>query len=69
MEVKTKFEVGQTACFLINSKIATSEIESCKIEITSKKIDINYFFKVDETWHFINESQIFSDKKELIEQL
>ena len=72
MDIKTKYDLGQSVFFMKDNKVATSSIKQISIDVWYNKnneirMRIHYYlFSVDQ---FYEEDNLFLTKEELIESL
>ena len=72
MDIKTKYDLGQSVFFMKDNKVATSAIKQISIDVWYNKnneirMRIHYYlFSVDQ---FYEEDNLFLTKEELIESL
>jgi len=71
MTIETLFNVGDEVCYLQGTKLKTNVIHSIDIEARGDGTKIRYCFKDKETidWEFANESEVFENPLEFVNQL
>lgn len=65
MEIKTKYNIGDTVWFMHKNRCVSMKIENINIEVKIKYIQ--YIFNESEIW--ISEKYLFPTKEELLKSL
>lgn len=69
MEVKTKFNIGDTIYFMYDNKVCKSSVRSVSVWIGKESTDIKYYIDWDKGRIPITEGESYATKEELIASL
>lgn len=69
MEVKTKFNIGDTIYFMYDNKVCNSFVRSVSVWIGKESTDIKYYMDRDKDRIPITEDESYATKEELIASL
>nr|UWH96384.1 MAG: hypothetical protein [Bacteriophage sp.] len=69
MEVKTKFNIGDTIYFMYDNKVCNSSVRSVSVWIGKESTDIKYYMDRDKGRIPITEDESCATKEELIASL
>lgn len=69
MEIRTKFNIGDTIYFMYDNKVCNSSVCSVSVWVGRESTDIKYYVDRDKDRISITENKVYATKEELIASL